>query len=251
MEEIPKYHWLKKRPIIHRGMFNNELGIIENSLEAINLAVKANYPIEIDVRVIKDGTVILFHDNNLKRLTGIDKYYYKLTLKELNTIKYKNSKCGIATLKQVLEIVNGKVPLLIELKYYGDFWIMNKLAKETYKTLKDYKGEYAIQSFYPPMEKIYRKLDNKHFIGLIAPIQLAVKKRLYNNFILNLSLKFYNYDFISYNIKHLPNKIIESNKLPKIFWVIDNKGKKDLALKNNGNFIWSNTISQDDKFRTK
>ncbi len=233
---IPSNHWLKINPILHRGGYNNNC--IENTIEAIKEAMKLSCPIEIDVRVTKNNTVILFHDNNLKRLFGIDKYYYDITNEDIGKLKYKNSNSKIATLKEVLELVNGKVPLLIELKYNKDMCKMNKLANETSKILKNYKGEYAIQSFYPRMAKIYNRLDNKPYIGILWSSKYCL---LINNIILKIVLKLYKYDFISYNIKRLPNKYLKQLNISKIYWTINSKYEEILAIKNNGNFIWKNT----------
>lgn len=235
---IPLNHWLRNNPITHRGLCKNEK-IIENTIESVKESINYNYPIEIDVRVIKDNTVILFHDNNLKRLIGINKYYYNLNKTDLKYLKYKNSNCKIATLKEVLNIINGKVPLLIELKYNKDSWNMKKLAVETHKILKDYKGNYAIHSFYPKMSKIYRKLDKNHYIGLVAPLSNCKLSFLSNLYIFIL-LKLYKFDFLSYDIRNIPNKFIAKLKLPKIYWTIYNKEQEKKAINNKGNFIWNN-----------
>lgn len=237
MKIISDNHWLKKRPIAHRGLHNEK--IVENTKEAIKEAIKNGYPIEIDVSITKENKLILFHDENIKRLTGIDKKVYDLTSQDLETIKYKNTDSKILSLKSALSLVAGSVPLLIELKSYRSFWNASKIAKETFELLKNYKGGYAIQSFCITVPKIYNKLDENALVGLIAPLHL--RNKILSNAFLLISLLFYRHDFISYNIKHMPNCIIENSKLTKLFWVIKTKEEERKALKYKGNLIWDNS----------
>ena len=79
-----KDHWLLARPIAHRGLHNDE--IPENSLTAFDRAIEAGYPIETDVRIIDDGSVIVFHDDKLARMTGRDGYSCNLTLDDLHDV---------------------------------------------------------------------------------------------------------------------------------------------------------------------
>jgi glycerophosphoryl diester phosphodiesterase len=234
---MKKDHWLITRPVIHRGFYKK--GIVENTIESFEEAVELGYPIEMDLRITNSGTVILFHDTNIKRLTGINKFYFNLTNEDLKNIKYKDSDSHISKFKDVLEYIDGRVPLLIELKFQGDFWNMKRLARETNKLLSNYKGEYAIQSFYPGMSKIYKKLNKNALVGLIAPL-FSPKKTFLNDALLRLSLNFYKYDFISYDIRYMPNKIIKKLNIPILYYGIKDKRLEDIARSYNGNIIWNN-----------
>ena len=105
-------------PIAHRGCHNKEIS--ENSLESFKIAKNLKIAIEIDIHKLKDGNFAVFHDKNLKRMTGNDVLISSLTSQELQNYKlWDNQK--IPLLSDVLELINGEVPLLIELKPEDDF----------------------------------------------------------------------------------------------------------------------------------
>ena len=79
--------FLKNRIIAHRGYFDNSLGIPENSLPAFKKAIDLNFAIELDIHILKDNTIVAFHDNNLKRMTGINKPLKDYNYGELKDIK--------------------------------------------------------------------------------------------------------------------------------------------------------------------
>ena len=132
--------------IAHRGYHNKKIGIPENSIPAFMKAVENNYIIELDVHVLKDNNIVVFHDDNLKRMTGIDKNIKELTYEEIKNIKLNNTLYTIPLLSEVLNIVNGKVPIIIELKYDVN---KHRLEDNLMKLLKNYKGKYVVQSFNP------------------------------------------------------------------------------------------------------
>lgn len=140
-----KHSWICKTPIAHRGLHNDN-GAPENSLNAFKNAIEKSYAIELDVHQLKDGNFAVFHDNSLKRVCGQNIKISSLTTEDLKNYKINGTDQTIPTLDEVLETVKGKVPLLIELK---SFKVNGKMEAELYKKLKQYKGEYAIESFNP------------------------------------------------------------------------------------------------------
>lgn len=104
---------LKGYEFRHRGLHKN---VPENSIIAFQKALYRNMPIELDVRILKDSNIIVFHDNNLKRMTGIDKKIEECNYEEIKNIKLKNSLETIPLLIDVLNLINNKVLLLIEVK---------------------------------------------------------------------------------------------------------------------------------------
>ena len=106
--------WVVERCIAHRGLHNNNFP--ENSLGAFENAIKNSYPIELDVHLIADGTLAVFHDDTLARVCGKDGYVKNLTKSELKNYKLLGTEYCIPTLDEVLNLVNGQVPLLIEIK---------------------------------------------------------------------------------------------------------------------------------------
>ena len=209
--------------IAHRGVHNKY--IKGNSLLAIELAIMKKLPVEFDVTLTKDKVVILCHDSFIKcgdKTYIISKHDYK---------HLKNICHELVTLDSVLELVSGKIPLLIELKPYNKG---NKLEKECVKLLDKYKGYFAIQSFSPFIIYWFKKNRESYIRG-----QLLTNTYNYN-FIVNgiykymLFNKFTNPDFICYNIKGFPNKQIEKirDSKPIIGWTI----KKESQIKKYNNY---------------
>jgi len=176
--------------IIHRGRYSYNYP--ENSIPAFIETIKNNKMIELDVHIIKDNTVIVFHDDNLKRMCKNNSNVKDLTYKEICEFRLVNSNYGIPTFKEVLNLVNGKVPLDIELKYDV---LDGSLEKEVIKLLKDYNGKFILKSFHPSIVKNLKKLRKKY--NLDCKIGLLVK----NSSVLFLSLIVANPDFVSYNYK--------------------------------------------------
>lgn len=138
----------------HRGLFDNETDAPENSLAAIRKAVEAGYGIEFDVQLSKDDIPVVFHDASLKRVCGVDGKVWEYTLEELQRMKLGNSNETIPTFEQVLEVIDGKVPLIIEYKMDR---AITKVCELGNKVLETYRGPYCIESFHPLAVMWYRK----------------------------------------------------------------------------------------------
>ena len=100
----------------HRGLHDNNHQIPENSLAAFQRAVDAGYGIELDVQLSADRTPVVFHDATLGRMCGINRRVNELTFAELRQLSLVNTKEHIPSFQEALALVNGKVPLLVELK---------------------------------------------------------------------------------------------------------------------------------------
>ena len=100
----------------HRGLFDNETYAPENSIAAIQKAVEAGYGIEFDVQLSKDNVPVVFHDASLKRMCGVEGKVWEYTVEELQKLKLGKSNETIPTFAHVLEIIDGRVPLIIEYK---------------------------------------------------------------------------------------------------------------------------------------
>ena len=128
----------------HRGLHNEERA--ENSLSAFKAAVDAGFGIELDVRLSKDRKLVVFHDNTLDRICGVEGKVIDFTADELAKMSLKGTSDGIPTFKEVLELVDGKVPLIVELKEEsGDVAVSAAVEKE----LLSYKGAFVLESFNP------------------------------------------------------------------------------------------------------
>lgn len=201
MSRIEKDSWLVKKSISHRG-FHNGGNIPENSIKAFDAAIENDFAIELDVHILKDENVVVFHDDNLKRMTGVDKVIEKCTYDEISQLKLLNSDENIPLFKDVLELVNGKVELLIELK---SCIMIGRLEEKTYQLLKKYNGEYAIQSFNPFSVGWFKRHASNITRGQLSGSHKGnslniVTKFLLKNLLLNLISK---PDFINYEIDYL------------------------------------------------
>lgn len=141
------------RPIAHRGYHDKTSGRIENSLSAFSAAIDAGYGIELDLQLSRDSVAMVFHDDVLERLSDETGRVRDRDASELGTIGLKNSSDTIATLSEVLSLVAGRVPLLIELKdQQGEMMGTDgALEAATVAALKDYTGPVALMSFNPHM----------------------------------------------------------------------------------------------------
>lgn len=138
-------------PIAHRALHDRKVGRIENSPAAIRAAVEAGYGIEIDLQLSKDGVAMVFHDDDLDRLTAEKGPVAHRTAAELGRIGLKGSDDRIPTLAEVLALVGGRVPLLIELKDQTLKLAQTDgaLERATAETLAGYDGPVALMSFNP------------------------------------------------------------------------------------------------------
>ena len=144
---------LTARPIAHRALHDVAAGVIENSPTAIDRAVRAGYGIELDLQLSADGVPMVFHDATLDRLTAEHGPVRDRTAQELCEIALTGSRDRIPTLAQVLDQVDGAVPLLIELKdQSGGLGPADTTLEEaTARGLADYSGDAAVMSFNPLM----------------------------------------------------------------------------------------------------
>lgn len=232
--------FLSRNLIAHRGYHNNKKGIPENSVLAFKKAIDNNYLIELDVRLTKDKKLVVFHDDNLKRVCDVNKRVKDLTYRELLKYNLFDTTLKVPLFSDVIKLVNGRVPILIETKYHNRFGVLEKIL---INELSNYKGLYAIQSFYP-MSLLWLKRNTKDIpIGLLSSNFKNDLNRLKSiigkTLILDL---FFKTDFISYDVKGLPNNYLsyKRNKKKIVIWTIKNKKDYDLARQYTDSLICEN-----------
>ena len=139
------------RPIAHRALHDVSDGRPENSRAAVNAALEHGYGIEIDVQLTSDGQAAVFHDYALERLTGREGLVRELSMPELASIALKGSNETIPDLAEVLDLVAGRVPLLIEIKGPDETFgpDVGSLEGAVARTLAEYDGPAAVMSFNP------------------------------------------------------------------------------------------------------
>lgn len=188
----------------HRGLHKDKNIAPENSLAAFQLAVEDNFGIEFDVQLSKDNIPVVFHDFTLNRLCGVDKKVRDLTFDELRMLTLYDSDQFIPHLSEVLDLINGQVPLIIEYKLPGN---NTKVCEIGDKILKDYEGVYCIESFNPLALYWYKKNKPGVVRGQLSTKFTGKKggapSKLLNFALQNLLLNFLSKpDFIAFDYKH-------------------------------------------------
>lgn len=224
--------WLLEKPIAHRGFWGKGEGdqpfCAENSLTAYQRAIDKGYNIEIDVHLMADDDFAVFHDGSLKRVCGVAGKVSALKAADLANYHLSDTADTIPTLRQVLDLVDGQVGLLIEMK---DFNNRNDCCKKLYEYLKDYKGKYAIQSFNLSSGGgalgWWRANVQDVPIGILSCRPLHV--------LLPGWRKVIQPDFYAFDIKGLPVKFIEKeraqNGVKLLSWTVRNQAAYDKAAK--------------------
>lgn len=138
----------------HRGFHDNKTDAPENSAKAMRLAVENGYGIELDVQLTKDEKVVVFHDATLNRVCGVDAKVNSMTYEELQEFHLLDSEERIPLFSEVLKIIDGKVPLIMEVKMVDAKTRVCELAN---KELEEYKGLYCMESFHPFAVQWYKK----------------------------------------------------------------------------------------------
>lgn len=189
----------------HRGLHDKDRGLPENSLAAFRAAVDHGFGAELDVHLLADGSLAVVHDSDLRRVCGKEVLVEDLTAADLTGCRLQGTEETIPLLRDVLDIFEGKTPLVIELKVErGNAAALTDAVMER---LKDWRGNYCIESFHPGvllhLKKHYptvvRGQLSQNFLrasevnGLSWPVRVMLT--------LLLSTAFTRPDFIAYNYK--------------------------------------------------
>lgn len=154
-----------KKFFAHRGLHDNAGDAPENSMAAFRKAVEAGYGMELDVHVTKDGIPVIFHDSKLERMCGAEGTVTDYTYEELQKFTLGNSKERIPKLEDLLLMVQGRVPLIVEIK--SDKADVSCCAVVD-RLLRTYSGEYCIESFNPMVLWWFRLHHNEAVRGQLS-----------------------------------------------------------------------------------
>ncbi len=198
--------WLFNKFIAHKGFWNESAP--ENSLGAMENAIKKQYAIEMDVRMLADGELAVFHDKELSRLTGQDGYLSNVKSDELKNYFLNGTKFSIPTLKDALEFINGRTPVILDLK--NEATNSGAFESKILETIASYTGDIAVMSFNPltlewfnkNAPNIPRGLLSTRWTKDLADRPDSFIKRFVTSH--NILRKRANPDFLAYNIKQLP-----------------------------------------------
>jgi glycerophosphoryl diester phosphodiesterase len=219
----------------HRGLHDAERA--ENSMSAFAAAKEKGFGIELDVRLSKDGELVVFHDADLTRVVGREGKVIDFTAEELANMSLLGTKDGIPTLRQVLDLIDGAVPLLIEIKMgHGESGIAEKLVE----VIKDYKGDFIVESFHPIALRIVKKARPDILRGILSLEYMKEEKyggkmiyRLSQELLLNFLYRpdFISYDKNGYNVLGL--KLVKRLfHIPLITWTVKSLEEEKTARAN-------------------
>lgn len=144
----------RKFDYAHRGLHDKDKGVPENSLMAFGLAVRGGFGMEFDLQLTKDGQVVVHHDRTIARTCGVDRNIDEMTFAELSGYRLFGTGEQVPLFSQVLKLVDGRTPLIIELKSYTR---QEELCRKAVELLQGYKGLYCVESFDPRIVRWFRK----------------------------------------------------------------------------------------------
>ena len=195
--DIEKY---KKVKYAHRGLHNAERA--ENSMSAFRAAVEAGFGIELDVRLSSDGVLVVFHDDTLTRVAKIEGRVDAFSADELEKMNLSDTGEGVPRFSEVLKMVDGRVPLLVEIKEDAGKYAVSSTVCEI---MKDYNGPYIIESFNPlSLGNVKKKLPSVAR-GFLSPRLLSepeYRAPLYFALQCLLTNRISSPAFIAYNHEH-------------------------------------------------
>ncbi len=235
--QLREMDWLVARPIAHRGLHNKSKDIIENTESAFAKAIKHGYAIECDVQLTADGEAVVFHDDTLDRLTKTQGPVRALTAKELRRVKLRKTTDRIQTLAELLEQVDGRSTLVIELK---SLWDGNAaLARRAISVLESYDGPYCLMSFDPDDIAAVRELSPYTVRGIVAdrttdpyyntlPLARRIEMRTFSH------LERTQPHFVSYYWRDLPFEPISEIRAaghPIITWTLRSSEEASQAMR--------------------
>lgn len=216
----------------HRGLYDNEAGIPENSMAAFRRALDHGFGMELDVQVTMDNVPVIFHDSRLERMardehgakaSGRIRDYSAAQLKQFHLLDTEET---IPELQDVLELVGGRVPMIVELKAETKMDV-DLVCCSADSLLRNYEGPYVIESFHPLVLLWYRRNHPEVIRGQLS--EAYTKNRKYRrpqyfvceHLLLNFLTK---PDFIAYNIRHMNNvsRMLTRGlfRTPSVAWTI-------------------------------
>ena len=189
----------------HRGLYDNESDAPENSMAAFQKAIDAGYGIELDVQLTKDRIPVVFHDETLKRVCDVEGNVRDYTYEELQNFSICGSAEKIPLFEDFLKLIDGKVPLIIEIKIHENADVVCSAADQL---LQNYKGAYCIESFHPLAVRWYKKHRPEVVRGQLSTnFNKPEKKEKWSLFLVHYLLTncICRPDFIAYDHRHKKN----------------------------------------------
>ena len=209
------------RNFAHRGLHSRDKSVPENSLLAFRLAAEAGYGIELDVQLSLDGQVVVFHDDTLERVCGINERVENMPYSALHEISLCSTEETIPLFSDVLDVIAGRGPIICELKTGSR---NRELCEKTYELISAYDGDICIESFNPWIVSWFRFHAPELFRGQLAMPAEFYDKSLGLPLAVSLSCVLGNFfcrpHFIAYKLgrRPLPVRLSEALGAVKVAW---------------------------------
>lgn len=230
--------WLTDRPVAHRGLHDKTTGIIENTESAVQAALDGAYAIEVDLQLTEDGEAVVFHDYTLDRLTTSKGPVIARTVSDLKQVQFSACADKIQTLPELLEQVEGKATLMLEIK---SLWQnIGPLEQRVAEVLATYQGPASVMSFDPHSMTAFRAIAPHVIRGLVSerfePTEewrfLSVAQRLALRH--GVHLPQCDPDFLHYHVKGLPygpTRLFRKLGRPVLTWTVRTPQQREIAAK--------------------
>jgi glycerophosphoryl diester phosphodiesterase len=233
--------WLTHSPFAHRGLHDLVRGVPENTLPAFEASVSAGYGIELDVQQLGDGTLVVFHDDDLKRAAGVDLALRTLSRQQLSSHALFGTSARAPLLSEVLRAVDARVPIMLEIKHRGH---TTEIAQAVHREIQDYRGALAVQSFNPFVVAWFRRrgqgIPLGQLGGPLADDHLALLERAASRRLLTLVVS--RPDFLNYDLRALPDRwvscVVACTGLPLLCWTIRTDSDRSKAERLRLNYVF-------------
>lgn len=230
-KEMKKF---KTKMYAHRGLHNAERA--ENSMSAFKAAVDGGYGIELDIRLSKDNKLVVFHDDTLDRVCGREGKVIDFTAEELAAFSLNGTSDGIPLFCDVLALVDGRVPLLVEIKEDPG---NSAVSEAACKMLSEYRGEFIVESFNPLSLKTVKERKPEFVRGILSQRYYEYEKYrkplyfLLQSLLLNFLCR---PAFIAYDHRHAKSFALRFVRgffdVPTLAWTVRSAEEEAIARKN-------------------
>ncbi len=228
--------FLKQQPYAHRGLHGEGLhgqGVPENSRAAFQAAIDKGLGIELDVQPAAGREAFVFHDADLGRLTGETGLLAKRIAADLDLVTLKGTTETIPRLSEILNLVDGRVPILIEVK--SDSPTVNGLCLGIRRVLEGYRGPIAIMSFNPEIGRWFHRHARRYVRGLVVTEggEKGWRQRLTGRFTRHVSLWRAKPDFLAYDIRDFPSRFATAQRargLTVLTWTVRTAAQEAIAM---------------------
>ena len=230
--------WITEQPIAHRGLHSE--GVPENSVAAFRAAAEEGYAVELDVRTTSDGVPVVYHDEDLSRLTARNEAVSDMTWDEISGTRIEDTDETVPRFDDALRAVGGEVPILVELKNEGPH---GELESAVVDRLDGYEGEFAVQSFNPYSVSAVRAERPGWLRGQLSCSFEDSSLPLYRRAVLKRLLMNWKSrpDFVAYrhtDLPYLPVSLCREAGLPVLAWTVQSEEELQRARIHADNVIF-------------